>query len=110
MPKMCRAYKDIRRGDPKSYFNMVGDGRYICKKCGRTASDRKFLCCPMEISKGEADPRELSYCSLGSCTERETKKTKKMKKLKKMKEEDLRRIIHEEVYATIMEVLKEIKE
>lgn len=110
MSKMCRAYKDIRRGDPKKYFDMVGDGRYICKKCGRTASDRKNLCCPMEIPQGEVDPAELSYCSLGSCTEKMIKKSKKLKKLKKMKEEDLRRIIREEVYVTIMEVLKEIRE
>ncbi len=110
MPKMCRAYKDIRGGAPKKYFDMVGNGRYICKKCGRTAMDRKYLCCPMEIPQGEVDPVELSYCSLGSCGEREIKKSKKLKKLKKMKEEDLRRIIREEVYATIMEVLKEIKE
>lgn len=107
MPKMCRAYKDIRGGDPKKYFDMVGDGKYICKKCGRTAADRKYLCCPMEISKGDIDPAELSYCSLENCTE---KKVRKSKKFKKMKEEDLRRVIREEVYATIMEILKEIKE
>ncbi len=110
MPKMCKAYKDIRGGDPKKYFDMVGDGRYICKKCGRTASDKKFLCCPMEISQGEVDPTELSYCSLGSCAEEGAKKSKKGRKFKKMREEDLRRIIREEVYQTIMEVLKEIKE
>lgn len=107
MPKMCSAYKEIRKGNPKRYLEMVGDGRYVCKKCGRTAGDRKFLCCPMEIKPGSELPQdELNYCALGKC---EAVKAKK-KKLKKMSEDELRRVIREEVYATIKQVLEEVKE
>jgi len=110
MPKMCSAYKDIRRADPDRYIQMIGDGKYLCKKCGRTACDKKYLCCSMEIKPGEpVSQQELNYCELGSCSENKIEKIKK-KKLKKMSEDDIRRLIREEVYATIKRVLEEVKE
>lgn len=105
--KMCKAYKEIRKGNPNKYIEMVGDGRYICKKCGRTAASKKYLCCPMEIKPGEEiSPEELATCSLRSCKGGK----RKSKKVKKMKEDDLRKIVREEVYDAIKKVVEEIRE
>jgi len=109
MPKMCSVYKEIKRGNPDKYLELVGNGKYICKKCGRTAADRKNLCCPMEVKPAEEiTPQELSYCELGSCENKEKKP--KDKKIKKMKEQELRNLVKEEVYSAIKDVLAELKE
>ena len=48
--KMCSMYKKAEK-DMEKYLKKVGDGTYVCKKCGRFAQDKKNLCKPLEVGK-----------------------------------------------------------
>lgn len=39
--KLCKLAK---RDDLKAIAESAREGKYICRKCGRTASDRAYLC------------------------------------------------------------------
>ena len=52
--KMCSLYKKEAK-DIDKYLKEVGDGRYLCTKCGRFAEDKKKLCKPVEIEKRFVD-------------------------------------------------------
>lgn len=39
--KLCKLAK---KDDLKAIAEAAREGLYICKKCGRTASDEKYLC------------------------------------------------------------------
>ncbi len=104
MPKMCKCYKNLKSGNTKEYMEMAGDCSYVCKKCGRFAADKKYLCYPMErgdISSGESGEYNKSK---SICRKLEKKKIKKLKVL------ELREIIAEEVGTALKKNLEEKKE
>lgn len=114
MEKMCTIYKDIRNGDAKKYIDMIGEGRNLCKKCGRVAEDPQNLCCPMNIDEKSNEKeviKEASVCSMDGCEHSDKYgNPHKAKKIEKMREDELRQIIREEVYDTVKLLLKESKE
>jgi transcription initiation factor TFIIIB Brf1 subunit/transcription initiation factor TFIIB len=47
--KMCKWKKDDIEKDFKEYCKLIRKPEYVCMKCGRVASDKKFLCKPAPI-------------------------------------------------------------
>lgn len=42
---LCKLVKkDVLKDDYKKYLEIVKNPKYICTKCGRVASKKKFLC------------------------------------------------------------------
>lgn len=46
--KLCKLAK---KGELKEIAEAARDGKYICKKCGRTASDKKSLCSAVAVDE-----------------------------------------------------------
>ncbi|MBN2739209.1 MAG: hypothetical protein JXR70_19680 [Spirochaetales bacterium] len=50
--KLCKVVKkDILDEDLKAYLQLVGDGKFLCTKCGRVAGAEEFLCKGKRISR-----------------------------------------------------------
>jgi len=45
--KLCKLAK---KGELKEIAEAAREGKYICKKCGRTASDKKRLCSAVAVN------------------------------------------------------------
>ncbi|TBV80302.1 MAG: hypothetical protein EYX74_05565 [Desulfobulbaceae bacterium] len=42
---LCKLAKNtLRANAPPSYKELVADGKYLCRKCGRVAKCRKNIC------------------------------------------------------------------
>jgi len=104
MSKMCGTYKELKEGNPKKYIDMIGEGRYLCKRCGRVAGEAEYLCCPVERDRVKGG--EALYCSVEGCPE----STEEKRKVKKMTDDELRELVREEVYNTVKLILQEEKE
>lgn len=47
---LCELEKaGLVRSDLKAYAKLVRKGKYVCRKCGRAARKRKYLCQPEKI-------------------------------------------------------------
>ncbi|WP_319371548.1 hypothetical protein [uncultured Ilyobacter sp.] len=91
MKKMCKCCNNLKGKKLEKYIEMTGDGKYVCKKCGRFAEDKKNLCSPEERAKTfvkiPVDSSEVP---------KESKKFEK-KKVKKLRVRELREIIKTEI-------------
>jgi len=47
----CLAKRDAVKDFPEDYLKLVLSPRYVCKKCGRVAHNKKNLCEPKNIQK-----------------------------------------------------------
>ncbi|MDC7226674.1 MAG: hypothetical protein PQJ61_07905 [Spirochaetales bacterium] len=48
--KMCKAAKDDFKENEAAIIEEVSSAKYICRKCLRTASNKKLLCDPKKIT------------------------------------------------------------
>jgi hypothetical protein len=46
---LCKWDKDDIKDDLEKLKKLVVPPRYICRKCGRVAKDREYLCKPTEL-------------------------------------------------------------
>jgi len=46
---LCEWNKEKLKEDFDSYKKLVGVPKFVCKKCGRAALDKKNLCKPEEL-------------------------------------------------------------
>ena len=49
MSKMCSLSKVMRSSDGEMYVNLLNNARYYCRRCGRVANDKEYLCRPFPI-------------------------------------------------------------
>jgi len=47
--KMCKAAKDGFKSNEDEILSEIRNAKFICKKCLRSASDKKLLCEPKKI-------------------------------------------------------------
>ncbi|WP_372712890.1 hypothetical protein [Ilyobacter sp.] len=91
MTKMCKCCYDLKGKELEKYIEMTGNGRYICKKCGHFAEDKKNLCSPEE--------RTGEFVKIPVETSKVSKNSKKFekKKIKNLEVRELREIIKNEM-------------
>ena len=49
MPKPLCEMKQLLKSDFSSYKQLVCNASHLCKKCGRTANNKKLLCKPEKL-------------------------------------------------------------
>ena len=62
MSKMCSLSRAMRRTDGEAYVNLMSNPKYYCKRCGRVANEREYLCRPyplVEENKNETKIKEV---------------------------------------------------
>lgn len=50
MSKMCSLSKVMRGTDGEMYLNLMNKPKYYCKRCGRVANEKEYLCRPSLIA------------------------------------------------------------
>jgi|GEM_PF-967402 len=91
MTKMCKCCNNLKGKELEKYIELIGDGRFICKKCGHLAADKKNLCLPVE--------RLGAFIENPESNSEKTKKSSKFEKklVKELKVSELREIIKDEI-------------
>ena len=46
---LCERKTALKR-DPKAFTKLVDEPRFFCKKCGRVANRKKYVCKPRKLS------------------------------------------------------------
>lgn len=62
MSKMCSLSRAMRSTDGEAYVNLMSNPKYYCKRCGRVANEREYLCRPyplVEENKNETKIKEV---------------------------------------------------
>ena len=62
MSKMCSLARAMRSTDGEAYVNLMSNPKYYCKRCGRVANEREYLCRPyplVEENKNETKIKEV---------------------------------------------------
>ena len=62
MSKMCSLSRAMRSTDGEAYVNLMSNPKYYCKRCGRVANEREYLCRPyplVEDNKNETKIKEV---------------------------------------------------
>ena len=62
MSKMCSLSRAMRSTDGEAYVNLMNNPKYYCKRCGRVANEREYLCRPyplVEENKKENKIKEI---------------------------------------------------
>jgi hypothetical protein len=50
---LCKLVKkDYLKENLPDYIELIKNPKYICKKCGRVAVDKHYICKPVEMKKG----------------------------------------------------------
>jgi predicted ATP-dependent serine protease len=91
MTKMCKGCNNLKGKELEKYIELIGDGKFICKKCGLLAADKKNLCLPVE--------RLGTFIEKPENNSEKTKKSNKFEKklVKELKVSELREIIKDEI-------------
>ncbi|WP_320047721.1 hypothetical protein [uncultured Ilyobacter sp.] len=91
MTKMCKCCNKLKGKKLDKYIELIGDGRFICKKCGHLAADKKNLCFPVD--------RIGAFIETSESNLEIPKKSKKFEKkmVKELKVNELREIIKSEI-------------
>lgn len=91
MTKICKCCNNLKGKELEKYIELIGDGRFICKKCGHLAADKKNLCFPVERAGVFTETSENNL--------ENPKKSKKFEKkmVKELKVSELREIIKSEI-------------
>lgn len=55
MSKMCSLSKSMRGTDGEAYINLMKNPMYFCKRCGRVADSKDYLCRPQAIREEKND-------------------------------------------------------
>ena len=48
---LCERKTALKR-DPKAFTKLVDEPRFFCKKCGRVANRKKYVCKPRKLADG----------------------------------------------------------
>ena len=62
MSKMCSLSKVMRSTDGEMYVNLMNQPKFYCKRCGRVANEKEYLCRPFplfEEAKNEIKIKEV---------------------------------------------------
>jgi hypothetical protein len=48
---LCERKKALKK-DPKAFAKLIDDPQFFCKKCGRVANCKKYVCKPRKLADG----------------------------------------------------------
>ncbi len=49
MSKMCSLSRAMRSSDGENYVNLLNNAKFYCRRCGRVANEKEYLCRPFPI-------------------------------------------------------------
>ena len=49
MSKMCSLSRAMRSTDGEAYVSLMNNPKYYCKRCGRVANEKEYLCRPYPL-------------------------------------------------------------
>lgn len=55
MSKMCSLSKVMRSTNGESYVNLMSNPKFYCKRCGRVANEKEYLCRPFPLVEESAN-------------------------------------------------------
>lgn len=59
MSKMCSLSKIMRSTNGDTYINLMNKPKYYCKRCGRVANDKEYLCRPFPLFENTQDDLKI---------------------------------------------------
>ena len=59
MSKMCSLSRAMRSTDGEAYVSLMNNPKYYCKRCGRVANEKEYLCRPYPLVEENKNDKKI---------------------------------------------------